>query len=218
MITAAINLADLYSLNGKLDRSIPLLEDVLNGTRDKSRPDHPGMPADRLLGISAILGEAYEQAGRLAKAELLYREALETARRQHKEASSDFTYVQICLARNLCARKRYAEAEPLIREGLKFREQHEPDGWTTFYAKHMLGGSLLGQNKFDEAEPLLLSSYEGLKQREETILPIVRKARLTEAIERLVQLYEAWGKREKAAVWRARLGLSDLPADVFARP
>jgi hypothetical protein len=33
-----------------------------------------------------------------------------------------------------------------------------------------------------------------------------------------VRLYEAWGKTELAAAWKERLGLADLPADVFARP
>jgi hypothetical protein len=64
---------------------------------------------------------------------------------------------------------------------------------------------------------MLKTGYEGMKKREGTIPP-GDKVRLTEAVERLVQLYEAWGKPEKAAIWRARLGLTDLPADVFARP
>jgi hypothetical protein len=34
----------------------------------------------------------------------------------------------------------------------------------------------------------------------------------------VVRLYEAWGKSGPAAVWKERLGLTDLPADVFARP
>jgi hypothetical protein len=31
-------------------------------------------------------------------------------------------------------------------------------------------------------------------------------------------LYEAWGRPEQARAWKARLGLADLPDDVFARP
>jgi hypothetical protein len=83
----------------------------------------------------------------------------------------------------------------------------------------MLGGSLLGQKKYAEAEPLLLAGYEGMKRRDERIAPI-HKVRLAEAIERLVQLYEAWGNVEKAAAWRAKLpsAAAELPADVFARP
>jgi hypothetical protein len=65
----------------------------------------------------------------------------------------------------------------------------------------MLGGSLLGQKKFAAAEPLLLTGYEGMKQQAGTIPPQGR-IRLPEAVERLVQLYDAWGKKDEAAKWR----------------
>jgi hypothetical protein len=42
-----------------------------------------------------------------------------------------------------------------------------------------------------------------MKQREATIPPVA-KVRLTEALERLVQLYDTWGKPEQAAAWRAK--------------
>ena len=55
-----------------------------------------------------------------------------------------------------------------------------------------------------------MSGYEGMKAREAKI-PAIRKPRLTDAAERVVKLYEAWGKPEKAAEWRARLAKpSDL--------
>ena len=68
----------------------------------------------------------------------------------------------------------------------------------------MLGGSLLGQEKFAEAEPLLISGYEGLQLREDKILSYNRE-RLTESIERLVELYTAWQKPEQAEEWSTRL-------------
>jgi hypothetical protein len=34
----------------------------------------------------------------------------------------------------------------------------------------------------------------------------------------VVRLYEVWDKPEQAAAWKTRLGLADLPDDVFARP
>ncbi len=104
-----------------------------------------------------------------------------------------------------------------MRECLRIRERIAPDDWKTFNTRSQLGGSLLGQEKYAEAEPMLKAGYEGMKQREATIPP-VGKASLTEAIERLVQLYEATGEPGKADVWRARLGRADLPADVFACP
>ena len=42
--------------------------------------------------------------------------------------------------------------------------------------------------------------------------------RLREAAERVVHLYEAWNQPDRAAAWKAKLGMPDLPADVFARP
>jgi hypothetical protein len=67
-----------------------------------------------------------------------------------------------------------------------------------------LGGSLLGQAKFAEAEPLILAGYEGLKAREAKI-PARARPRLPEAATRIVKLYDAWGKNDRAAEWRARL-------------
>ncbi len=43
-----------------------------------------------------------------------------------------------------------------------------------------------------------------MKQREAKI-PASAKVRLTEALERLVQLYEAMGKKDDAARWRKEL-------------
>ena len=75
---------------------------------------------------------------------------------------------------------------------------------TTFNTQSLLGGSLLGQKNYAGAEPLLLAGYEGMKEREAKIPP-QGKPRLTEALERLVQLYDAWGKPDEAAAWRKRL-------------
>jgi hypothetical protein len=65
----------------------------------------------------------------------------------------------------------------------------------------LVGECLVGQQKYAEAEPLLIESYQGLKQREKTI-PTGLRVNLTDALDRLVQLYAAWGKPEEAAKWR----------------
>jgi hypothetical protein len=81
----------------------------------------------------------------------------------------------------------------------------------------LLGGALSGQKRYAEAEPLVLGGYEGMKARAAKIPP-AGKGRLPEAAERIVHLYEAWGRFDKATEWKAKLGLADLPGDVFARP
>ena len=74
--------------------------------------------------------------------------------------------------------------------------------WDAFDRKSMLGASLLGQGKYAEAETLLISGYEGLDKLSPAISV---EANLPEAGQRLVRLYDDWGKPEKAAEWRVRL-------------
>jgi hypothetical protein len=89
-----------------------------------------------------------------------------------------------------------------LRDCLKVRQQKQPDVWTTFNTQSMLGGSLLGQKKYVDAESLLLEGYQGMKQREAQI-PKAGQARLREAVDRLIELYDGWGKKDEAARWRA---------------
>jgi serine/threonine protein kinase/tetratricopeptide (TPR) repeat protein len=203
---------DLLGVNYRDAGCLPEATDLLEKARAKALKQ-PELSVDHLAEISRNLGKAYEMAGQFAKAESLYRETLETVRQRHKEASSQSNHLQYFLARNLLKQQRYAEAEPLLRECVNFREHNKTgDWWGIFYTKSALGGSLLGQKKYAEAEPLLLAAYEGMKHREGWIPPIF-KVHLTEAIERLVQLYEATGNTDQAEAWREK-----LPVTKSAKP
>jgi eukaryotic-like serine/threonine-protein kinase len=79
----------------------------------------------------------------------------------------------------------------------------------------LLGATLLSQGRYAEAEPLVVTGYEGIKAREAKI-PALSKPALARAAERVVGLYEAWGKPKQAKAWKEKLRLDDLPADVFA--
>ena len=98
--------------------------------------------------------------------------------------------------------EKFADAEALLRETLDIREKTQPDAWGTFNTMSQLGGALLGQKKYAEAEPLLLRGYEGLSRRKSAIPPEARD-RLPEAIDRLVELYEATGRPDDAKKWKA---------------
>ncbi len=104
----------------------------------------------------------------------------------------------------LLTEKQPAAAEPLLRQCLDIRRKSQPDAWTTYNTQSRLGGALFGQKKYTEAEPLLLKGYQGMKERQDKI-QAPNKIRLTEALERLVQLYEATGKKDEAAKWRKEL-------------
>jgi hypothetical protein len=196
----------------RLQEGTALLEQAWAMARNR-----PGSLTIDTEWIPSALAETYDQADRFTDSEPLYSESLEVARKRYGEASLQVADALGALGWHLFIRRKYADADSLLRECLAIRGQKWPDDWKTSDTKSRLGGSLLGQKRYAEAEPLLLAGYEGMKQREERIAPI-DNIRLTEAIERLVQLYKAWGKLGKAALWKARLGRTDLPADVFARP
>ena len=50
---------------------------------------------------------------------------------------------------------------------------------------------------------MLRQGYDGLK-RHEAEVPATAKARVAEALERVIQFYEATDKPDEAAKWRAR--------------
>jgi hypothetical protein len=234
------HLAVLYWRMKKLDRSIPLFEEMLQQWKQKLGPGHPdtlralanlgvnfcdaGRLDDglrcleeataairqhpgyvpQLAWIPGKLAQTFDQAKRYAEAEPLYREFLERGRRNYGAADLRTADLTDQLAQNLLAQKKHAEAESLLRDGLAVRAKDRPDDWLTFKARSMLGEALLGQKKYAEAEPLLKAGYLGLKERQGKIPP-ASQTRLTEALERLVRLYEATGRPEEAARWRKEL-------------
>ena len=86
---------------------------------------------------------------------------------------------------------------------LGIREKKEPDAWTTCNTKSLLGGALLGQQKYADAEPLLLQAYEGMKERADKLPLPLRRQRLEEAIDRLIQLAEARNRPDDLKKWQA---------------
>jgi hypothetical protein len=134
----------------------------------------------------------------------LFRAGLDGARKRFGADDPRTAAIMAVRGLSLIQQRKWAEAEAILRECLAIREKVQPDEWSTFNTRSLLGGSLLGQKKYAEAEPLIISGYEGMKAREAKIPPPGRP-RLTEAAERVVGLYEAWGKADKVAEWRARL-------------
>jgi len=206
------NLAKAYRAAGQLDRAVSLLQQTLQGFRAKVGPDHP-----YTLTTEQFLADAYTAAGKYTGAELLLRDGLERARTRFGPSDPRTALAMAQLGLNLIQQRKWSEAELVLRECLAIREKAQPDDWSTFNTRSLLGDSLLGQKKFADAEPLILVGYEGMKAREAKI-PAPGKPFLAEAAARVVRLYEACHRPAQAAEWKRKLGLSDLPADVFARP
>lgn len=193
------NLAAAYGDVGRHADSLRLIEEVLKGRRAKLGADHPDT-LDAMIGLA----DAYTAMGRPADALPLYESALAGSTAKLGRADNKTLFAMIDLAGAHQRAGKPAAAEPLLREALKIREDRTPDHWRTFETRVLLGASLLGQKDYTQAEPLLLEGYEGLKAREATI-PGPSKSRLAEAGAHIVSLYDAWGKKDKAAQWRRRI-------------
>jgi tetratricopeptide (TPR) repeat protein len=234
-LTSQHNLALLYSSMKKLDLSIPLLEETLKLRQARLDPDHSDTLGTQLdLGVNycyagrfadaiRLLEEvhqkgphphmgtagnalltAYLRAGKTTEATGLVTEAVRAAHQWFPAGSPELAAELADVGQTLLEAKAYAAAEPLLRESLSLGEQKVPDACRTHNARSLLGGALVGQEQYLAAEPLLLQGYAGLKERESTI-PDEFKGYPMQALERLVQLYDAWGKPEKSVEWRKKL-------------
>jgi serine/threonine protein kinase/tetratricopeptide (TPR) repeat protein len=153
----------------------------------------------------ATLIQVYFAQGRRDEAAPLVRNLCENLRR-HKERMPGFVLGSLWRVGDTLLRERdFVEAESFLRVYLDRAAKQSPDDWLHSSAVSTLGACLLGQKKYAEAETLLLQGYEGLRQHEDRIPANFRQIRLTEALERLVQLYEETGKPAEAAKWRKEL-------------
>jgi WD40 repeat protein/serine/threonine protein kinase/tetratricopeptide (TPR) repeat protein len=227
-IEAANRLANVYRRMGQFEKAIPLWADFLKYRTAKSGRENPGTlsamwqlgwaykETGRLPEAIALLEEAaaknphpvwtrtlldaYELAGEHAKVIDRCQKQLAEDRKARPEADPD-TDLLARLGRAYLVQKKWAEAEPHLRECVTWHEKNQPEDWRTFDAQSLLGGSLLGQKKYAEAEPLLLKGYEGLKPWEKALEPR-DAARVPEALDRLIELYTATNKPDEAKKWR----------------
>jgi non-specific serine/threonine protein kinase/serine/threonine-protein kinase len=149
------------------------------------------------------LAAMYESQGNYGKAEALFSKVLEVRRRVLGPVHPVTLGTLTSVGRVLVEQQKYDEGEPFLREALSGHEKKDPDRWPFFNTESLLGAALAGEGKYVEAEPLLLSGYEGLNRREPRV-PWPNRVALQQALDRLIQLYDDWGKPQNAAQWKQR--------------
>jgi hypothetical protein len=113
----------------------------------------------------------------------------------------DLSSALLLLGKSLVDQRKHAEAEPLLAECLAIRRQVLPAGaWQIATATSILVECLAGLGRHAEAEPLLVDGYETMEP------PPHQAFRKRQALDRVVAFYEARGKPEKAAAFRAKAG------------
>lgn len=109
------------------------------------------------------------------------------------------------------ARQRPAAAETLLREGLRIRSLAPhlvpsrrrtvaDDDWSVGAVRSALGAALSAQGRYPEAEGLLIEA-----RRELEAMPSLPRAALQTTLTRFVELYRAWGRPDRASIYRTQL-------------
>jgi serine/threonine protein kinase/tetratricopeptide (TPR) repeat protein len=200
-----MTLADLalaYRDDGQMDKALPLADQAAAGLE---RLKFAHVEAWKMIDTVC---DCHEQIGQYDQAEVWRRKWLAVVR--EKEGADSVPYAQQLgeLGSNLLSQKKYTDAEPVLRACLSIRRDKQPGALETFTTESLLGAALLGQQKYADAEPMLLQGYEGLNQSGKDPghghAGSSARERLTKALERLVQLYDAWGMKDKADEWRRK--------------
>jgi hypothetical protein len=104
---------------------------------------------------------------------------------------------------------RPKEGEKILREAVKIRTDLLPKGhyWVAL-VNSALGECLTIEKRYSEAEPLLLETYESLKSSQGASNP-----RTHLSLQRLITLYENWGRLDIAKTYRNQLaeGSAEFP-------
>jgi eukaryotic-like serine/threonine-protein kinase len=199
-VSAISGVARVYVMQRKLDKAEPLAERLLDLSRRLQFENNPFLPWNL-----SYLGWEYLEKGREDKAATLCEAAFQAMRRKPVVSALDATIITDLGAVRLAQRK-YDEAEALLRESWPLAEKFWPADAYRFYVMDLLGASLAGQKKYGEAEPFLLQGCQGLQQSQASMSPHLNaNRRITESLEWLVQLYDAWGKPAQAPEWKQKL-------------
>jgi eukaryotic-like serine/threonine-protein kinase len=157
------------------------------------------------------LSHALVEQRRYEEASSALQEALNIARAALGSDHQLIAIYQINLASVYLAQHQPRAAEILLRQALATRARapgvvpsrrrtFPEDDWSVGATKSLLGAAIAALARYDEAEVVLLDAYRDLEGRGG---PHDRDASV--AIERLVALYDAWGRPDKAVGYRMLL-------------
>ena len=201
------DLALIAAMRGEYRSAETQFRQVLATERATLGDRHPVL-ATTLNSLSRVLIELH----RYDEAASALDQALDIARASLGNDHQLVAIYSINLGSLQLARHRPAEAESLVREGLRIRARAPDvvpsrrrtfagDDWSLGAAKSLLGATLLSLGRYNEAETVLLDARGDLASLHPP-QPLAMKATLS----RLVELYVAWGKRDRAETYRALLG------------
>jgi tetratricopeptide (TPR) repeat protein len=193
------NLALAYQDTGELTKALPLFEEALQQRKLHTGPDHP----DTLL-VMDNLAAAYSQAQRYPDSAKLLEMWIATQRGKLPADDLGLALGLNKLGACLNLQMKHEEAAKALRESLAIYQKKQPSGPLCYDTESLLGAALAGQKDFASAEPLLLNSASKLRASAAKLSP-ANHQRLVAAVQRVVDLYEAWDRPDDASHWRNEL-------------
>lgn len=185
----------LLRSKGDLAKAQPLLQRCLEGERKRHGND--SLPT--AIAASNLAAVYFNQKDYDA-AERLYRDSLRIRERLLDPDDAATQTQRLALGEIAQLRGQFIVAEQLFRTALAgYQKQLQADHVLIAFAKSLLGGCLTEQDKFDEAEPLLLAGYQGI-----VASPSSRPQRITEALDRVIRLYQKKKDLAKVAEWQSK--------------
>ena len=198
-IYTLMNLGSAYQAAGEPKKALAIFQQAAAGLE---KLDFAHAAARLIVWNLCVCLEQFE---RFKEADHWQQKWLAAAKKRDGPGSLAYADELAKVGGDLVARNRHVVAEPFLRESAAILQNKQPESLTNFLAQSLLGEVLLEQKTYANAEPLLIQGYEGLKAREGQMPPLYARHRVTEAGQRIVRLYEVWGKAEKAAEWRTKL-------------
>jgi serine/threonine protein kinase/Tfp pilus assembly protein PilF len=191
--SAKASLASVMLVRGDATNAERLLREAVDVDKDVFGADRP----EYAQMLNSLAG-ALEAEGRFQEAESLFDESLRITERNFPATHPRVLTYTINRARVHIERGHAAETEDVLQRVLAARQQSLPAGdWRIAQAQSLLAAALIAQRRFAEAEPLMLEADRGL-----TALPGAEGDERRANRARLVQLYAALGRRDRADAYR----------------
>jgi len=194
------NLGMFLYRQGEYQEAEELFREAVEINKKLLGEEHPEISTN-LNNLALVLRDK----GSYGEAEEMFRQVLEMDR---KFLGENHPYIAITL-NNLGAllvkKGAYEEAEQSFREAIVvFKKTFPENHWQIANANSLLGGCLSKIRRYSQAETLLLESYSIIEKQ------FGEGHRRTQAaLKRIIELYEAWGKSDKAEEYRVFLKKED---------
>ena len=206
--TSLSNLGRLLQEKGDLEAAQELQEQGLAIMRATAGAEHM-RTIGYLINLAMLLAERGDAAG----AEPLLREALELSSRALGDAHAYTGRALMGLGALRLARGEPGSAEPLLRRSLAIQQSNfAPDHRRVADAESFLGQCLTALGRFEEAEALVLAAFEKLARNLG-----VEHRRTQAARDRVIALYEAWGRPGEAADFRKKKSVGETTLAMNSR-